>query len=407
MTHHQVVVTGIGLATAAGIGRDATWSAVCSGRGTAASVPLLAGLPVDFGCTVPGMEAAVAPLRRKAWRLDRFARLAVLTAREALADARLDPAEWDAGRVGVVVGSGCGGVESLWEQQGRLRDRGPEAVSPLMYPLTLINMAAGEVALDCGAAGPSLATVTACASGADALAVARTWLTTGVCNIVLAGGAEAGLTRLHVTGFERLGVLSHRRDDPASASRPFDACRDGFVMGEAAAVLVLERLDHAQARGVPVRAVFAGCGSATDAHHPTAPHPEGAGAQRALERALADADVHPREVDHVNAHGTATPLNDTIEAGVITRVLPHGPTVTSAKGALGHTLGAAGAVEAALTVLTIHHALVPPTANLRCVDPAVHLDLVRGAARPQRVEVAVSHSFGFGGHNTVLVFRAG
>ncbi|MFF7690220.1 beta-ketoacyl-[acyl-carrier-protein] synthase family protein [Streptomyces syringium] len=405
MSRRDVVVTGIGLITPAGAGRDRTWTGVCAGAGTAATSPELKGLTVDFCGTAPEPGPPTASMRRKAWRLDRFTRLALAAAHEAVADARLDPATWHGPRVGVVLGSAIGGVGTTLAQLTRLCEHGAEYVSPSLHPMSLVNMAAGETALEFGALGPSLATVTACASGADALATARSWLTGGLCDIVLAGGAEAANTPLTVTGFERLGVLSRRRDDPPSASRPFDADRDGFVIAEGAAVLVLERPEHARARGAPPRAVLAGCGSTNDAHHPTAPHPDGAGARRALTQALRDADVTPEEVDHVNAHGTATALNDAVEARVIGECLPHGPSVTSAKGALGHALGAAGAVEGALTALTVQHALVPPTANLRRIDPSVPLDLVRGAPRPQHIEVAISNSFAFGGHNTVLVFR--
>ncbi|EME96919.1 beta-ketoacyl-[acyl-carrier-protein] synthase family protein [Streptomyces mobaraensis] len=398
-------MTGLGLVTAGGIGREPTWDAVCAGVGTATRGPALQGHAVDFCCALPALDDALAPLRRKAWRLDPFARAALLAAREAVADAGLDPAVWDGPRVGVVIGSGSGGGWTTWHQQARLRDRGPEYVSSLLHPMSLINMAAAEVALDCGALGPSTATVTACASGADALSLARLWLTAGRCDVVLAGGTEAGFTPLNMVGFDRLGVLSRRRDDPPAASRPFDAERDGFVAGEGAAVLVLERPEHARARGAVPRALFAGSGSATDAYHPTAPHPEGAGARRALRLALADAGVSADEVDHVNAHGTGTPPNDLVEGRVIEALLPHGPSVTATKGVLGHTLGAAGAVEAAVTVLTVQHGLVPPVANLERLDPALSLDAVRGGPRKQRVDVALSNSFGFGGHNTVLVFR--
>lgn len=400
-----IAVTGIGLVTAGGVGREATWRRVCSGAGTAASSSELRGLPVEFCCTVPPFGTALDPSRRKAWRLDRCARIALIAAREAVTDARLDPAAWDATRVGVVLGSIFGGAGTLWEQQSRLRDRGPEHVSALMHPMSMTNTAAGETAMDLGIQGPSLAVTTACAAGADALVIARAWLAGGLCDVVLAGGAEAAGTPMNVVGFHRLGVLSTRQDDPASASRPFDADRDGFVIGEAAAVLVLERTDDARSRGMSARAVLAGCGSTSDAHHPTSPHPRGSGARRALRQALKEAGVSPGEVGHVNAHGTGTPLNDAVEAAVISECLPHGPSVTATKGVLGHTLGAAGAVEAAVTVLTLQHGLVPPTANLRRTDPDVSLDLVKGVPRAQHIDVAVSNSFGFGGHNAVLVFR--
>ncbi|MFI0739282.1 beta-ketoacyl-[acyl-carrier-protein] synthase family protein [Streptomyces sp. NPDC021100] len=403
----EAAVTGVGMLTAGGIGRDATWDAVCAGTGTATRAPELKGHTVDFCASFPpGLAQALAPLRRKAWRLDRFVQVALLAAGEALSDAGLDPALWDASRVGVVMTSSSGGDVSAGLQQARLRERGANSVSSLAHPMRLINMAAAEVALEYGALGPSMATVTACASGADALALARLWLSAGLCDIVLAGGAEASLTPFNVVAFDRLGVLSRRRDDPAAACRPFDADRDGLVMGEGAAVLVLERPEHARARGVVPRALLTGCGSTTDAHHPTTPHPEGAGVRRALRLALADARLAAADVDHVNAHGTGTPLNDLIEGRVIQDLLPHGPSVTATKGVTGHTFGAAGAVEAAVTVLTVQHGLVPPTGNHGRLDPALSIDVVHGEPRKQRVEVAVSHSFGFGGHNTVLVFRA-
>ncbi|MGK5638152.1 beta-ketoacyl-[acyl-carrier-protein] synthase family protein [Streptomyces sp. URMC 126] len=406
MTGGPAAITGIGLVTAAGPDRDTTWRGVLAGRGAATRLPSTGSPSVDFACLVPGLDTALAPLRRKLWRLDPFARLAVLAAREAVADAALDPAVWHSPRVGVSLGNASGGRATIWAQQARLRDRGPEHVSSAALPMGLINMAGAEVALDLGALGPSMAPVTACASGADALSLARHWLAADVCDIVLAGGTESATDPFSIVAFDRLGVLSHRRDDPATAARPFDADRDGFVIGEGAAVLVLERPEHARARGAVPYALLAGSGSTTDAHHPTSPRPDGAGARRALSAALADAGVSADEVDHVNAHGTATPMNDLVEGRLIEDFFPHGPTVTATKGVLGHTLGAAGAVEAAVTVLTMRHDLVPPTANLGRLDPALSIDVVHGEPRKQRVEVAVSDSFGFGGHNTVLVFRA-
>ncbi|MFC8741124.1 MULTISPECIES: beta-ketoacyl-[acyl-carrier-protein] synthase family protein [unclassified Streptomyces] len=406
MTDRSVAVTGLGLVTAAGLGVDATWEGVVRGESAGARDERLAGLPVDIACAVPGLDPARHVDRRSRLVHDRFVQLAIVAAREAVADAGLDPRTWDGARVGVVVGCGLGGV-STWEtQHRRLLERGPEAVSALLVPMLVPNMAAGHLAMDLRALGPNLVTATACASGGTALGTAARLLQDGTCDIVVAGGSEAGVSPLMVTGFAQMGALSRRTEEPAAASRPFDADRDGFVIGEGSGMLVLERPADAEARGATVRARLVGHGASADAHHVTAPDPEGAGAQRAMEAALAQAGVTGRDIDHVNAHGTSTPLNDAVEAAVLGRLLGDGATVTSTKGVLGHTLGAAGAIEAALTVLSVERSTVPPTANLRRQDPAVDLDVVAGAAREQKVELAMSNSFGFGGQNAVLVFAS-
>ncbi|GHE88884.1 3-oxoacyl-[acyl-carrier-protein] synthase 2 [Streptomyces longispororuber] len=398
-----VVVTGVGLVTAAGIGAAATWAGVCRGESAAATDPALAGLPVDISCTVPGFSPRQHVGRRSALTQDRFTQLSVAAAREAVADSGLDPETWDGARVGVVVGCGLGGVTTWEAQHRRLLDDGPKAVSALLIPMLVPNMVAGHLAMDLRATGPNLVTATACASGATALGTALQLLRDGSCDVVVAGGGEAGVTPLMVTGFAQMGALSRRCAEPAAASRPFDRDRDGFVIGEGSGMLVLERAADARAWGATARARLAGYGASADAHHLTAPDPRGTGVLQALRTALARADVVPDEVDHVNAHGTATPLNDAVEAAVVRKFLGTGAAVTSTKGVLGHTLGAAGAIEAALTVLAVQHATVPPTANLHHQDPDVDLDVVTGAPRERTVEVAVSNSFGFGGQNAVLV----
>ncbi|MBC6447895.1 beta-ketoacyl-[acyl-carrier-protein] synthase family protein [Actinokineospora xionganensis] len=400
-----IAVTGLGLVTPAGIGVDATYERVWSGSPTATRDPDLAGLPVDISCKVPEFDPGKHVGKRSNLTMDRFVQLAITAAVEAVADAGLDPATWDGARVGVVVGCGLGGV-STWEMQHRaMLQAGPDKVSALLIPMLVPNMVAGHLAMRLGATGPNFVTATACASGATAIGAAMSLLREDQCDIVLAGGAEAGVSPLIVTGFAQMGALSRRLDDPAAASRPFDAGRDGFVIGEGASILVLERESDAHARGARVRAKVAGYGASADAHHMTAPDPQGRGARKALLAALADAGVGPDDVDHVNAHGTSTPLNDVAEASMLREVCG-GATVTSTKGVVGHALGAAGAIEAGLTTLTVQHALVPPTANLDSQDPAVELDVVAKAARAQRVGVAVSNSFGFGGQNAVLVFTA-
>ncbi|MFJ2895505.1 beta-ketoacyl-[acyl-carrier-protein] synthase family protein [Streptomyces sp. NPDC087218] len=400
-----VAVTGLGLVTPAGAEERTFWEGLCAGVSVARGCEELAGLPVDFGCPVDGIDLDRAVGGRAVWRMARFVKMALVAARRAVADAGLSPERWDGDRVGVVLGVGVGAVSVLVDNVRRLDDGGPDAVSPLLVPMMMPNAAAGEVAIALRAHGPSLAPATACASGATALAVARDLLTSGRCDVVVAGGAESVLTPLVVSAFAGMGALSPRGDDPAGASRPFAADRDGFVIGEGAAVLVLERTDDALARGARPRALLAGAGSATDAHHPTAPAPDGGGARKAVESALAEAGWAAHEVDHINAHGTSTVLNDAMEAALISSLFPHRPSVTAPKGVLGHTLAAAGAIEAAATVLTLEHGLVPPIANLDSLPDGFGLDCVVKEPRPQRVERALSHSFGFGGHNVVLAFQ--
>ncbi|MFJ6793569.1 beta-ketoacyl-[acyl-carrier-protein] synthase family protein [Streptomyces sp. NPDC091268] len=390
------VVTGLGLVTPAGCDRDATWSAVRAGRTTAAPDPALAGLPVTLTCRVPALDHPVLRRRGSAqWDpVDRFGLVAVA---QALEQAGLDPADWDGSRVAVVTGGAGGGLRTQDTALARLAEHGPAFVSPYFLTGYLINMTCANIALRFGATGPSLSTSTACASGTTALGLARDLLATGQCDIALVCGADAAVTRLLVAGFAQIGALSDK------GSRPFDSGRDGFVIGEGAGALVLERPEHAAARGARPLARLIGYAASTDAHHLVAPHPEGRGAERALRAALVDADVDPCDVGHVNAHGTSTRLNDAIEAAVVRRVLPHRPPVTSAKGALGHALGAAGVIEAALTVMALAEGTVPPTAGSREADPDMDIDVVTGTARGHDSAVAVSNSFGFGGHNAVAV----
>ncbi|MFE6664666.1 beta-ketoacyl-[acyl-carrier-protein] synthase family protein [Streptomyces sp. NPDC057697] len=401
----DVAVTGLGLVTPAGSEERTFWEGLCAGVSMARGCEELAGLPVDFGCPVDGIDLDEAVGGRSVWRMARFVKMALVAARRAVADAGLSPERWDGDRVGVVLGVGVGGVSVLVDNVRRLDDGGAGAVSPLLVPMMMPNAAAGEVAIALRAHGPSLASATACASGATALAIARDLLLDGRCDVVVAGGAEAVLTPLVVSAFAGMGALSLRTGDPAGASRPFAADRDGFVVGEGAAVLVLERTGHALARGGRPRALLAGSGSGTDAHHPTAPDPAGRGARKAVEAALGEAGWAAHEVDHINAHGTSTVLNDAMETAVISGLFPHRPSVTAPKGVLGHTLAAAGAIEAAATVLTLEHGLVPPIANLDAPPDGSPLDCVVKEPRIQRVERALSHSFGFGGHNVVLAFR--
>ncbi|MEV5354471.1 beta-ketoacyl-[acyl-carrier-protein] synthase family protein [Streptomyces sp. NPDC052693] len=404
MSGFAALVTGAGLVTSAGVGLKANWEKVLAGESTAARLPDLDGLPVTMACRVPDFSPQDFGLR-DFWKWDRFTQFAVVAAREALEQAGLTPGEWaDSARVAVLIGSGAGGTATLEAQHRALLEDGPTAVSPLTLPMGLVNMAAGQVAIDIAANGPCLAPVTACAAGASAIGIGRELLRQGVADVVVAGGAEAPITPLYVSSFARMRALSRRLDDPATASRPFDAGRDGFVLGEGAGVLVLESEEHAAARGARALARLTGYGASSDAHHVTSPHPEGRGAELAMRAALDDAGLTGRDVDYVNAHGTSTPLNDVTESGVISRLLGTGARVSSTKGVTGHPLGAAGAIEAVYCALAVRDGLIPPTASLTDPDPRIEVDLVRDAAHSGPVRAALSNSFGFGGQNATLVF---
>jgi 3-oxoacyl-[acyl-carrier-protein] synthase II len=308
--------------------------------------------------------------------------------------------------VAVVAGTSLGGWSTVERENANHLTGGPDQVSPLLMMMGPVNMTAGCIAIDLKALGPNQVVSTACASGNTAIGYGRMLLAAGACDVVLAGGAEAAMSRTAMASLSRAGALSTRCDDPATASRPFDAERDGFVAGEGAGMLVLERMADATARGARIRAKVSGFGASADAYHVCAPDPAGAGAQRAIEAALADAGLTPADVDHVNAHGTSTPLNDVTEATMLRRVFGDGPAVTSTKGAIGHLLGAAGAVEAAYTVLAVERGSVPPTAGLAAQDPEIVVDVVATQARPGRLRAAVNNSFGFGGQNAVIVVTA-
>ncbi|GGU33218.1 beta-ketoacyl-[acyl-carrier-protein] synthase family protein [Streptomyces violascens] len=403
-----IAVTGIGLVTPGGIGTAATWKAVCGGCSTARTDPQLEGLPVDFSCRVPGFDADSVPGIRQPWRYDRSTQLLLAAAAEALRSAHLDPAEWDPSRVALVVGSAAGGISTLETQYRKFLDHGPRNLSPLTLTGYLPNMAAGHLTLVLGITGPALQTSTACASGASAVITACLLLDAGLCDIALAAGCDVMTTPFCAAAFAKMGALSRRTHDPERASRPFDRHRDGFVLGEGSAVIVLERTPHATARQVCPRAHVVGHATTSDAHHATTPHPEGRGLRSAVLQTLRAADAALGDVDHINAHGTSTLLNDRTEAAVIrTLFQSREPSITSAKGVLGHTMGAAGAIEAALTVMSLEQQAVPPVANFTEPDEAADgLDLVTGHARHQNLRLALSHSLGFGGHNTVLAFAS-
>lgn len=402
----DVVITGLGLVTPAGIGAADSWARVCAGIPTAATDPARADAATDLLCQVPEFDAAALLGRATEFRTDRFVQLAMVACREAVAAAQLNPSTWDGARVGVVLGNSLGGSGTFERQHRVLLDEGVDDVSSLTVPMSMVNMAAGYLSIDCRAQGPSLVTATACASGTTAVGIGCDLLRSASCDVVLAGGTESALSPTVLAGLSRMGALSRRTDDPARASRPFDKDRDGFVAAEGAGVVVLERRKDAVARSAPILASVLGFGASADAHHITAPDPAGSGLEAALRAALSQGGLGPGDVDHVNAHGTSTQLNDVLEAAVLARVLGDGPAVSSTKGVTGHTLAAAGAIETAFAVLALKDGVVPPTANLENLDPAVEVDVVAGQARKAPLQVAVSTSMGFGGFNAVLALAA-
>lgn len=408
----RVVVTGLGLVTPVGLGVEETWSALLAGRSGAATITQFdpADQPVRFAAEVKGFDPETWMDRKEARRADRFLQFAMATAGQAAAQADLEalmrrtPAE----RVGVIVGSGIGGLSTLEQQHARLLESGPGRVSPFFIPMFIGDMAAGMIAMRYGARGPNYATVSACASSAHAVGSAFRAIRCGEADAMVAGGTEATVTPLCMAGFASMKALSERNDSPETASRPFDATRDGFVLGEGSGMLVLESLEHARARGATILGELAGYGQSADAHHMTAPAPGGAGAQIAIRAALRDAGLAPEDVQYVNAHGTSTPANDSTETAALKAVFgTHAPSlaVGSTKSMTGHTLGAAGAIESVIAALACARGEIPPTINYEVPDPECDLDYVTSGPVSRDVHAAISNSFGFGGHNVCLAFR--
>lgn len=406
----RVVVTGIGLVTPVGSDRKTTWDSLLEGKSGIDYISLFdaEGFESRIAAEVNDFDAAPILGRKDARRLDRFAQFACVAALEALEDAGMDMATEDPDRVGVLIGSGVGGIITISEQHKILLDKGPKRVSPFLVPMMLGDMASGQVSMMIGAKGPNFSTVSACATGTDSIGEALEMIRRGRADVVIAGGTEAAVCEIGVAGFNSCMALSTRNDDPQAASRPFDTGRDGFVLGEGAGLVVLESLEHAEKRGANVLAELAGYGASSDAHHVTQPHPEGEGAARAMKWAIQDAKLVPENVDYINAHGTSTPLNDKFETIAIKRMYgdhAYKLKISSTKSMTGHLLGAAGGIEAAFSVLAIKEGIIP-TINLDDVDPDCDLDYVPNKAVKQKVDVAMSNSLGFGGHNASLVFKS-
>jgi len=401
-----VAITGLGLLTPAGRGVDCTWERILTGRSAATVDPDLGDAPWAMSCRVSGFNARTELGGGRAWRLDRFAQLAIAAARDAVTDADLDTSTWDGARVAVVLGNSLGGSATFETQQHVHAYEGADMVSPLLVPMWMPNMVAGYVAIELGARGPSMVTATACASGTTAIGTGRDLLRSGACDIAIVGGSESALSPTVMAGLAKMGALSNRGEDAGSASRPFEIERDGFVAAEAAGILVLERESDAVARAVRRYASIVGYAATSDAYHATAPRPDGASLKAAIRGALDDAGIAECDIGHVNAHGTSTPLNDRTESAALYEVFGERAAVTSTKGVTGHPLAAAGAIEAAFTALAIRDQIVPPTANLNCQDPDVRIDIVSKFARTTPMDAAISVSAGFGGHNAALVLTA-
>jgi 3-oxoacyl-[acyl-carrier-protein] synthase II len=407
----RAFITGIGVVSPLGLDLSSTWDAAVEGRSGIDRITLFDAEAFDtkIAGELKGFDPFAYLERREAKRYDRFTQFAIVATEEALRNAKLHGEDVDPYAVAVILGTGAGGIHSTAAQLDLLRSKGPSRVNPFLGIHMLADMAAGILSMRFGFKGLSCALVTACSSGADALGRALRMIQQGDANAVITGGTEAAICPLSVSSFGVLGALSRRNDDPSGASRPFDRLRDGFVLGEGAAILVVESENSARARGATPIVELAGYGATSDAHHVSAPDPEGKAARRAIKKALADAHLRPEEVDYVNAHGTSTPLNDKTETLIIRKSFgghARRLAISSTKSMTGHLLGAAGALEAVFCAKAIATGIIPPTINLGHPDPDCDLDYTSDGARQLPVRTALSNSFGFGGHNAVLAFKA-
>jgi 3-oxoacyl-[acyl-carrier-protein] synthase II len=407
----RVVVTGMGAITPVGNDVATTWRALLDGKSGAGPITHFdaSNFPVKFACEVKDFDPLTYMERKEAKRADQFTQYAVGAAHQAMTDAGLAKQNGiDPDRIGVIVGSGIGGLRSFEEQHDVYRQRGPGKISPFFIPMFISDIAAGIVSMQFNAKGPNYATVSACATSAHAIGDAYRTIQYGDADIMITGGAEATVTPMAIGGFANMKALSERNESPETASRPFDGTRDGFVMGEGSGMVILEELEHARARGARIYAEIVGYGATGDAYHLTAPAPNGEGAQRAMKRALKDASLGPEDIQYINAHGTSTPANDLNETLAIKAVFGDAATtvnVSSTKSATGHMLGAAGAVEFLISTLAVKEGVIPPTINYETADPECDLDYTPNEPVRRHVDAALSNSFGFGGHNTTLAVK--
>ncbi|MBS4020904.1 MAG: beta-ketoacyl-ACP synthase II [Dethiobacter sp.] len=406
----RVVITGLGVVTPLGIGREIFWQNLCAGKSGAAKVSHfdVTDYPTQIGAEVKNFNPLDYIDKKEARRMDRFGQFAVAAARLAVNDARLDTSALDWERAGVSVGSGIGGIQTLEEQMKVLYAKGPRRVSPFFVPMLIANMASGYISIEFGLKGPNTTLVTACATGTHSIGEAVRVIQRDEADVMVAGGSEAAFTPVAFAGFCAMRALSTRNDEPERASRPFDRDRDGFVMGEGAGIVILESLEHALSRGAHIYGEIIGYGTSSDAYHITAPDPTGSGARRCMAMALKDAGIPSTEMDYINAHGTSTDLNDKTETAAIKEVFgehAYKLVISSTKSMMGHLLGAAGGVEAVASVLAIENSLIPPTINYENPDSECDLDYTPNKAKASPVSVAMSNSFGFGGTNASLIFK--
>ena len=412
MPDRRVVVTGLGVVACNGNDVPGFWDAIKAGRHGIATLPQLQGkFTTTFGGAVPLDNLALTGGDTKiARRKDRFVLLALKAAAEAMRDSGLDHKAWkDPFRVATVVGSGIGGLQTIEEEHTTLMSRGSSRVSPMLVPKMIVDSSAGDISIAYGAKGPNYSITTACATGSHCIGAAFNHIRTGLCDVAISGGCEAPITALGVAGFNSIKALSTRNDDPGRASRPFDRDRDGFVIAEGAGIVILEEFEHAKARGARIHGEVCGYGLTGDAYHETAPDPSGEAGAMCFRMALADARVRPEQIGYVNAHGTSTKFNDASETAIIKRVFADharkGLAVSSTKSMTGHTLGAAGGIEAIVSILALRDGVLPPTINLENPDPECDLDYVPNQARQAKPEYALSNNLGFGGHNASLIFK--
>ena len=404
----RVVVTGLGVLCPLGLDMTTTWEGLINGKSGIDRITLFDPEPCEtkFAGEVKGFEPTDYVSRKEARRMDRFAQLAVAASFQAVEHSGIQINATNQDNIAVIIGSGIGGLTTLFEQTKILLDQGPSRVSPFLAPMMITDMAGAQVSIALGVKGPNICTTSACSSGSDAIGVAYELIKRSDTQVVIAGGSEAIINPLGITAFNALKAISTRNDEPQLASRPFDAERDGFVISEGSGILILESLAHAQKRGANIMAEIMCYGASGDAHHVTQPLEHGEGAAKAMQMALNKANLTATEIDYINAHGTSTPLNDSMETKAIKTVFGdnayHIP-ISSTKSMMGHLIGGAGAVEAAICIMVIQHGVIPPTTNLTHPDPECDLDYVPNAARRARVNTVLSNSFGFGGHNSVLV----
>jgi 3-oxoacyl-[acyl-carrier-protein] synthase II len=410
MNYNRVVVTGIGILSPIGLDVSTTWEGLIAGKSGIDYITLFDAESFDtkIAGEVKGFEPTDYINRKDAHRMDRFAQLAVAASRQAIEQARLQPELSNGYDVGVIVGSGIGGIITLSEQVRVLLEKGPGSVNPFLIPMMIADMAPAQISINLGVRGPNFCTTSSCSSSSDAIGTAYEVIKRGDAQAMITGGSEAIVTPIGIAGFNACRALSTRNSEPQAASRPFDAERDGFVVGEGAAILILENLAFAQKRGANILAEMTGYGASSDAYHITQPSEDGSGAIKAIKITLSKAGLTPNDVDYINAHGTSTPLNDKVETMAVKAVFGdrayHIP-ISSTKSMTGHLIGSAGAIEAAICVMAIQNGIIPPTINLTHPDPECDLDYVANTARQAKITTAMSNSFGFGGHNSVLVFR--